>query len=235
MRLLDTPLINWSIEAANAAELVDDCYVTSESDTVLEMAKRAGAKIIKRPAELATDEATMAPVIIHAIGQMKEKPDLVVLLQHTCPVRPPGLIDQCIKRLQKTGSDSVLTVCESFHFAWRLRETPYFRLKPGVNRLVPINCYLAERKLRQDMEEHEKVYLENGSVYVFNPDKMIEAGNRLCGHVEYYVMDKRHSVDIDDDFDFWMAEKMLEREMSETWRVGYKGSGKRVQALRAHA
>ena len=61
------PLIAHSIEHAKQSGLFADVVVSSDSDEILKVAQDFGALTIKRPSELATDEAGAMPAIIHAL------------------------------------------------------------------------------------------------------------------------------------------------------------------------
>src|SRR5260370_22112711 len=91
------PLLSWSILQARAAETVDNVYVSSDNDEILEVAKREGAVPIRRPAEFATDTATSESALAHALDDIetgRRKPiSRDVFLPTTSPLREPGYID----------------------------------------------------------------------------------------------------------------------------------------------
>jgi len=64
------PLIVYTIEACKDSEFIDDIYVSSDDDSILEVAEKAGAIALKRPEQLADDQT---PKII-AIRQAVEDP-----------------------------------------------------------------------------------------------------------------------------------------------------------------
>ena len=51
------PLLAWSILQDRDNSLVDEVYVSSDSDEILAVAQKYKARLIKRPAELAEDSA----------------------------------------------------------------------------------------------------------------------------------------------------------------------------------
>jgi len=112
------PLLAWTVDAALKAEKINRILVTTEDKGIARLARDCGAEVINRPPSLAKDETPLDPVIVHAVEQLDETPDVVVTLQPTCPIRPAGLIDTCIDALLKTCSDSLFTVYEGAHFAW---------------------------------------------------------------------------------------------------------------------
>ena len=61
------PLIVWSIERALESKLLDKVVVSTDSHEIAKIARDAGAEVLMRPAELATDTASTLDVMIHAL------------------------------------------------------------------------------------------------------------------------------------------------------------------------
>lgn len=196
------PLIGWSISAAIHSNYVNRIVVTSDSDEIGKIAKHFGAEFLKRPDYLATDVVSLDEVLVHAISALGPKQELVVTLQPTAPLRTAGLVDDCVDRLLETDSHSLLTVHEGPHFAWQ---------KFG-DRALSLNCGISGRKMRQDIPESQRVFLENGSVYVTKKDLLVKARNRLCGRITHFEIPEKQAIDIDTEYDFWLAEQRLKYE-----------------------
>lgn len=88
------PLIAWTILAAQKS-CIDDLIVSTDDVEIELTAIAYGCKVLKRPAELATDEATSEDVLRHAIGAFSH--EYVVLLQPTSPLRTAQDIDECVR------------------------------------------------------------------------------------------------------------------------------------------
>ena len=112
MEFCGKPLIAWSIEQAKDSQYIEDVYVSSDDDEILKIASEYGAIKIKRPWELATDSSLSEPALIHALSNMG-KPDVVVFLQATSPVRETKDIDGAMRRFIATGVDSLFSVSPS--------------------------------------------------------------------------------------------------------------------------
>lgn len=224
--LAGRPLIAWSIEAACAgcrqvpvAEV--RVVVSTEDEEIALVAGQWGAEVIMRPTELATDEAATDPVLVHAVGVLKAegwRPDVVVLLQPTVPVREPGLVARCIEVLRSRWADCVLTVNVA-HFVW-WRETPAYRYdngKPGGSGRPETPAWRSQcprRPRRQDMEARELMWLEDGSVYVTRTELLEQTGARLGGHQE--AVETARTVDIDTEEDFAVAEALMAYRLERT-------------------
>ncbi len=88
------PLIQWTIEAAEKSQYLDYMCVSTEDDGIILALLHMSAAIIKRPDELATDDATNEDVLRHALSI--HPADIVVLLQPTSPLRTAEDIDKVI-------------------------------------------------------------------------------------------------------------------------------------------
>lgn len=193
------PLLAWSIGSAIYSKYVKDVIVSSDSDEIGKVAKHYGAQFLKRPKYLATDTASTDHVMVHVLRQLKDKPDLVVLLQPTCPLRPHDLVDKCIDKLIESDAHSLLTVHRDQHFGWQV----------FGDRVLPLNCGVNKRKVSQKIDQSDRLYLENGSVYVTRTDMLVRSNLRVCGRVTHYEIPKEYTVDIDTEYDFWLAEQWL--------------------------
>ena len=202
LQVAGKPLLAYSIQAAQQAQRINRVVVSTEDAEIAAVARDWGAEVVPRPPELATDEAPTDPVLEQVVHYLERidgyRPDLVVLLQPTSPIRPPGLVDACIDRLLATKADSLLTVFEGHHFFWRRRSDG-----------VVANYDPVRRPRRQDIPEEDCILLENGSVYVTRCDILLEQHSRLAGKVEWYVMPLEDSLEIDVPIHLQLAEFLL--------------------------
>ncbi|MBL0350877.1 MAG: acylneuraminate cytidylyltransferase family protein [Elusimicrobia bacterium] len=197
------PLIVWSVESALACRRMDAVVVSSDGDDILEAARRGGAEALRRPAALATDAAGTEPTLVHAVQWLESvgrRPDALVLLQPTSPLRRAGTLDKALDLFEKNGADSLLTVCESHAFFWK-------------NPAAPEALYdFRHRPRRQDIPPADRWYRENGSIYVTRTDVLLRENNRLGGRIAMLPVSEEESVEIDSEADFAIVEKLLERE-----------------------
>lgn len=188
------PLIAHSIEQAINANL--DVYVSSDSDEILQISTKYGAKGIKRPETIAGDTASSESALLHAIEtieyQDQTKIDICVFLQATSPLREPIDIKNAIKTLLSENLDSVFSACVMEDMlVWQTQN----------DKLQPLNYDFKNRKRRQD---HKPQYIENGSIYVFKRNVLFENKNRLGGKIGISLMDTWKLFEIDNysDLDF---------------------------------
>ncbi|HDZ73722.1 MAG TPA: acylneuraminate cytidylyltransferase family protein [Aurantimonas coralicida] len=106
------PLIGWTIEAAKMTHSLDRLVVSSEDPKILQVAHECGAEALVRPAEMATDEASSYPLMLHALDSLDEPFDYLCLLQPTSPFRRPIDIDNCIGAARQMDLAAVISVRE---------------------------------------------------------------------------------------------------------------------------
>ncbi len=197
------PLIAHTIVAARRATLISDVYVSTDSEEIAEVAARYGAKIIERPAELATATTPTEPALLHAIEtiEAQEGPsDLVVLLQATSPLRRDFRIDQAIALAIEQRCDSVVSVTPVIDY--------YFLGQIDANANYSVSYNPKHRLRTQDIPPR---YRENGAIYVMTRDLIMTEGCRMGGDMRALIMDRNESIDIDDTLDLRLCNLLLAR------------------------
>lgn len=194
------PLIAYSIEAGLKSKYIDKVVVSSDDEEILNISKQYGAEIIKRPNELASDTATTFDAIKHAIDNV-ETYDYIVLLQPTSPLRNADHIDKAIELLMAKQADAVVSVCEMDH------SPLWSNTLPADGNMYGFIKDEIKNKRSQDLE---KYYRLNGAIYICKTDKLLEEKSfMLKEKIFAFTMDRKSSVDIDEEMDFKMAEFMI--------------------------
>jgi CMP-N,N'-diacetyllegionaminic acid synthase len=195
------PLLVWSIAQARAAEGIDQVWVSSDGDEILEVARTAGARTIRRPADISGDTATSESAWRHAIDAMEaqgERLDWVVGMQATSPIREPRDLSEALRRAIDENLDSLLSVVEIEDF---------FMWRSGVKGVPEsVNYDYRDRKRRQAIERR---YLENGSFYIFRPAVLREHDNRLGGKIGMHVLERHKMFQIDNEADVALCEAIM--------------------------
>ena len=195
------PLIAWSIEAAKKSKYIDDIVVTSDREKILDIAKKYNVKNVKRPDYLASDIATTFDAINHTIKNLKEKYEYIVLLQPTSPLRNEKHIDESIKLLEKKNADAVISVCETDHSPLWSNTLP-----EDLN----MSNFLRDEVKNKRSQDLPKFYRLNGAIYICKTDKLLEEKTFFIKNNIYaYIMDRKSSIDIDDEIDFKLAEILI--------------------------
>jgi YrbI family 3-deoxy-D-manno-octulosonate 8-phosphate phosphatase len=123
------PLIAYSIAAGLQAQAVTRVIVSTDDEEIASVARQYGAETpFLRPAEFAQDNTTDLPVFEHTLGWLAEyeayRPEIVVQLRPTSPIRPPDCVDSAVSLLlEHPEADSVRGVVPSGqnpHKMWRI-------------------------------------------------------------------------------------------------------------------
>jgi CMP-N,N'-diacetyllegionaminic acid synthase len=180
------PLIAWTIKAAQQSRLLDRYVVSTEDAEIAGVARQYGADVVLRPPQFATDEATTESVIEHVLEEIPA--DVVVLLQATSPIRDESLIDSCIRKFMEADADSLATgfTCKYVEY--------------GKNDLR-----------RQDISGF---FYDDGNVYVMKAD-LLRKGDRYGQRIERMIIDREQNLEIDEEFDFWLAEQVMQKRRAK--------------------
>lgn len=202
------PLIVWTVEAAKEAfDSVDICISTDSEEIVNIVDEHTGVKApFLRPDFLSDDLSSSRDFMIHAIDHYESEGvsyKWIVMLQCTSPLRNGTHIKEALEILEE-DLDMLISIFET-------DSNPYYlhRTIDENNRLNPL--FNNDFTRRQDCPT---VYELNGAIYVIRVDsiKLMEISD--FGNVKPYIMDKRSSIDIDDEIDFKLAE-FLHKENRE--------------------
>ena len=110
--LAGKPLLSWTVEAALCAKCVTRTIVSTDAPEIADVAVKAGAEApFLRPAELASDTASSADVVVHALEQCPGY-DYVLLLQPTSPLRTADDIDAAFARMLAANGNACVSVSE---------------------------------------------------------------------------------------------------------------------------
>jgi CMP-N,N'-diacetyllegionaminic acid synthase len=174
------PLIAHSIAHALGCAPITRTIVSTDDDEIASVAARYGAEVpFRRPAEYATDTATDLDVFAHALRWLSEiegyRPELVVHLRPTTPVRRVALIERAILAMLADPSADAL---RSVNLA---EQTPYKMWRIDGGMLTPLlmipGAPEAHSMPRQELPE---VFWQNGYVDVVRPHTVLGLGS-MCG------------------------------------------------------
>ena len=208
LSLLGRPVISYTFDHALAAKSLTQIVVSSDCPNVRRLASAAGFHAIERPDHLATSEASVHDVMLHAMDEMKSTSgfhaDALVVLYGNVPVRPAGVIDEAIAMLEQTRCDSVRSFCPvgKWHPAWMSRLEG--------DRVIPLQPGSIHR--RQDLTP---LWLHDGAVVAVSRASMLRARVDPDPHA-FFGADRRGiqteagaTVEIDRPCDFYLAEAAL--------------------------
>lgn len=198
------PLITWSIDVARSVPYRCDTLVSTDCSVIADIAREAGAMVPwLRPESLAGDTTTSAEAAIHALDWYEQTHSLidgVLLLQPTSPFRETATIVKGVELYISGDRNAVIGVSPTHaHPAWT------YRLVEGC--LSPFFREYGSELRSQDLPP---AYVVNGSFYLVSPEVLRCMRSFMPERCVPLVIDSRkESLDIDDEWDFRLAELML--------------------------
>lgn len=187
------PLCAWTLEEAVKSSRINEVYVSTDSEEISYVVEGLdlGVKVILRPAEFATDEASTESVMLHFMSQIDF--DLLVTIQATSPLLTAEDLDRAIVQFQQQQLDSMLSAVRTKRFFWNDDATP-------------INYDPLHRPRRQDFPG---TLMENGAFYITKREILERYQCRLGGKIGIYEMDESTAVEIDEPEDWERVERLL--------------------------
>ncbi|XP_073418399.1 N-acylneuraminate cytidylyltransferase-like [Dendrobates tinctorius] len=198
-KLAGKPLIGWVLRAALDSGAFHSIWVSTDNDEIEKVAQEYGARVHRRSAAVSKD-TTSSLETIQEFVQHHPEVDVVGNMQATSPCLHPEDLIKVVDMICTEGYDSVVSVVRYHLFRWR-------EVKAPGEAMVPENLNPEHRPCRQDWSGE---LFENGSLY-FATKELIVRGIPLGGRVAYYEMKTEHSVDIDIELDWPIAEQKVKR------------------------
>ena len=195
------PLIAWSIAAAKQSQLVTRVVVSTDDEEIAAVAREYGAETpFLRPSELAQDGTTDLPVFEHALKWLDAervegyRPDVIVQLRPTSPIRPRTMVDDAIRiLLEHADADcvrGVVPAAQNPYKMWRF---------DGENK--PLNPLLEMDGIAEPYNAPRQilppVYWQTGHIDAIRVSTITQKKS-LTGDVIYpLLIDPKYTVDID--------------------------------------
>jgi N-acylneuraminate cytidylyltransferase len=206
-------VIEYTFDHARQSCLLGSIVVSTDCPKIRQLARGRGFTVIDRPAELATADASVQDVMLHAMDWTEARgeasADALVVLYGNVPIRGEGVIDRAVQMLQRTNCDSVRSLCpvDKWHPAWMCRLDG-----DRAEALVPGSIHR-----RQDLTP---LFLHDGAVVAVCRDSMLRGRENPDDPHAFLGVDRRgivtepgQTVEIDQLRDLFLAEAILrERE-----------------------
>lgn len=207
MELNRRPLLYYSIDAAKKAGIFNTIHVSTDSKKYARIAREYGADVpFLRRVELSSDTASTWDVVKYVLGQYKklgEIFDVVTILQPTSPLRDSEDIIGAWQYFESKKANMISSVCEVDH--------------------SPLWCNTLPEDMSMESFEDEKLayvprqslptyYRENGAIYIVKAECLFKGESLYKNKCYAYIMERSHSVDIDGEMDFVIAQAMLNND-----------------------
>ena len=192
--LAGKPMAAWALEAAVNCSAIGTVYVSTDSEEIADVVEglELGIKVIKRPSEYATDEASTEAVMLHFMRQVEF--DVLVTVQATSPLLKPEDLNKALIQFNNNQLESMLSAVRIKRFLWQ-------------DNASPINYNPMHRPRRQDFLG---TLMENGAFYITRREILQRHLCRLGGRIGIYEMDESTAVEIDEPEDWLRVERLLQ-------------------------
>ena len=202
-RVGGSSLLERAIRSALDCDRIGACFVSSEDDEILEVARREGATPHRRSIDASSDQARASEVVDDFVNrvQLDFATTRIVYLQPTSPFRTASHVRQAIQLMEESGASSLVSVERSPFLPekmLRMGEDSLLRLAddsgdPGANRQL-----------------FEKSFYPNGAIYIFDLEAFFRSGDVPVSESIGFVMTKLESLDIDDPDDLQIARGLVD-------------------------
>jgi N,N'-diacetyl-8-epilegionaminate cytidylyltransferase len=203
LKLGGIPLLAHSILQAKQVRTIEKIFVSTDDSELRDIAIQYGAEVIDRPSELSGDNSPEIEAWRHAITYLRSKGelfDIFLSLPATSPLRSVEDIESCIVALDDV-TDSVITVTSA-------SRNPYFNM---VVKNEDGNCEIMNKSMGYSRRQDAPIAYDITTVaYVLRPDHIMAQKGVLEGKVKPIEIPKERAVDIDDIWDFKLAELIYE-------------------------
>ena len=201
-KLNKLPLVAHTIQDAKNSKQINRIIVSTDNKKIAEISRKYGAETpFLRPKSFSKNSSSTLDVVQHTIQFLKKvenyTPDIVTILLPTSPFRDSTLIDDSIKLLKKSDATSVVNVAKNKEHAFKA-----FLLKDGF--LKPFKTNHKKYYQRQLLPDF---FHTTGSVYTFWLTTLKKYGHYYGPRMKPIITaDEKMNIDIDNVFDFFVAE-----------------------------
>ncbi len=193
------PLIQYTIDIAIALFPKEIICVSTDDEDIQILAEKSGLKVpFLREEKYAGDKTSGREVILYELSKQNRKINTIIFLQPTSPLRTIKNLEETIEQYHEE-IDMLVSVVDS-------KVNPFYNLFIEDN-----NGFLKPFSQNQvkNRQDSPKYYQFNGAIYIINSKSIIEKEISQFKKITKYVMNKFESIDIDDDFDWFVAEQLL--------------------------
>jgi N-acylneuraminate cytidylyltransferase len=215
------PLLAYSIAAARQANRVTRVVLSTDDEEIAAIGRAYGAEVpFLRPAELAQDQTQDLPVFEHALRWLAERegyrPQVVVQLRPTSPVRPVDLVDRAVAMLlDHPQADSVRGVVPAGQNPYKM-----WRRDESSGRLAPLLADVIGEPYNMPRQELPATFWQTGHIDAIRPRAILEQHSMSGQVILGLLIDPSFTVDIDTPRDWERAEWLLANPELRAVRIG---------------
>ena len=186
-----------TIKNAKKLKINKDIYLDSDDKFYEKFTRKYSINFNLRPKYLSQSKSKSIDVVLNLLKKLEKNGkyfDNIILLQTTSPFRRNEDIEKAYKTFVKNKLDSIVSACYSTF------KNDQVIFKNSKNKID--NNYL--------LKDNKKILLINGAIYIASV-KFLKKNNKFFGSKKsiYYLMKQSLSIDLDTNFDLYLAKKLL--------------------------
>ena len=191
------PLIQYTIDEVKKSRYIDHYIVSTDDEDIKNLCRELEQTYFDRsPAE---DTQKSSDGLLEVLKTM-DKPDYIVEIMCTNPLKTVADIDDVIQKLDMTAADSVCSVV-------RVWDQHPSRVK-FIEGNKMLDFYPEElESRRQDLTP--PAYIRNGSIYAMTWEQINVKGSRYDKDTVPYIMPEERTINIDEPIDLELARILL--------------------------
>lgn len=205
IRLLNgKPLLAYTILAALDSGCYETVMVSTDSEEYAKIAREYGAEVpFLRNPETSKDASSPWEVMKEVLLKYKEMGkefDTFTLLQPTSPLRNAQDIQNAFAEMKEKDANAVVSMCElecSMHLVNTLPDD------------LSMDGFISNEQYNKRRQDIRPYYRFNGAIYISKVETFMKHMNIYDDKCYAYIMDRKRSYDIDDEFDLKIAEAIL--------------------------
>ena len=205
------PIISYPIKAIIESKLFDKIHVSTDDKKVVEVVNKLGVNVdFFRPKSLSDDFTTIVPVVKYVVGRYKKMNqnfnEVWVILPCSPLLKSSDLIEASSLFNKNKISNSLMSVTEyPVPVEWAFKKDDKGNLKP-----------LNEGAFKIRSQDLEKKYYDAGMFYIYSEKHILNTDyNGSDTNIIPYVIDKGSAIDIDDNEDWIIAEKLFKINLNQ--------------------
>jgi CMP-N-acetylneuraminic acid synthetase len=193
--LAGKPLFHYILSSLQSCPDINEIIVDTDSPELVEGIEKnfSDIQIIERPENLRADTIPMNEILLYDTSIVKA--DLYLQTHSTNPLLSSKTISSAISTYLK-----LIPAYDSLFSVTRIQTRLWDQLTH------PVNHDPAILLRTQDLPP---LFEENSCIYLFNRETLLDRKNRIGKHPFMYEMERDEAFDIDEEFDFLMAELMI--------------------------
>lgn len=194
------PMMGYPIRASLESDVFADVIVSTEDPEIASIALSLGAKVIERPAELATDESFEIDVYAQVLDLLPQKPEYFCGIYPTAIFLNSNDYKQSYAFIKRDAGIDVLMGVSHFPLH------PYKALMENASGYLEM-VYPKECKMRS--QTYPEYVASNGTIYWFKTDSYYKYRSYYPPGLKPYILPYNKAIDIDLPEDLVLARALM--------------------------